>query len=78
MNHSPLPVNKKVIVQSVQTTEPEIVPNDQGKGYLLVIPLYLVIKDQVFVWDRVGARYVKITYEKFLEDTHQEKEINSL
>lgn len=49
----------------------EIVNNDQGRYYPLVIPVWLVIQDRIFQWDREGARYVEITMEKFLEETHQ-------
>lgn len=67
--HSPIPATVQKPKISYDYTE--VVKNDQGGAYYLVIPVWLVIQDRIFMWDRGGTRYIEITLDKFLEETHQ-------
>jgi hypothetical protein len=60
-------------VEEVVDKEPvfEAVSNDQGNNYFLVIPLFLTYQDKIFRWNRQDSKYDLITYETFLEETHQ-------
>jgi hypothetical protein len=60
-------------VEEVVDKEPvfEAVSNDQGNNYFLTIPLFLTYQDKIFRWNRQDSKYDLITYETFLEETHQ-------
>jgi hypothetical protein len=49
----------------------EIVPNEQGKGYLLVVPMFLTYGKMIFRWNRKDSKYDRISYDTFLLETNQ-------
>jgi hypothetical protein len=72
MNHSPVPEKKDYKI--VEVVDPvldllqhiEVVANNEGWNYALVIPVFLSVGERIFMWNRSKPGYDEISMEKFL------------
>ena len=72
MDHSP---SKSVPSTLPKPKEPDVtqyesVANDQGFEYMLTIPLFIVVNNNIFMWNRSKPGYDIISYETFLKETN--------